>query len=118
MRIHIHRVIPQETNQRNPALVSQFDRQARRGRNGSDTGNTRQQSLLNDLKRSTSTHQQQMPMIRKSGMQQAMPNDLIDGVMPTYILTQQAQLPLLRKQTCRVQASGMAKHRLSRAQLR
>src|SRR5258708_33981402 len=79
--VHIHRMVSQKANQRNAALVCQFDGQARWDGDGGNEGNTRQHRFLDDFERSAPTHQQLITCVRNSIVYETIPDTIVDGVV-------------------------------------
>ena len=105
VRIDVHGVIAQEADERDAAGVGQFDGQAGGGGDGGDTGDAGQQGFLNDLERGTATNQQDMLAIRKRVMQQAMPDQFIDGIMTANVFAQEEKFSGAGEEAGGVQSS-------------
>ncbi len=118
MRIHVHGVVTQEADERDATPFGKFDREAGWRGNRGDTGNTRQQCLLDDFKRGASTDQQDMLCIRKLTVQQPMPDNFIYRVVASHILAQEQQFAIRAEETGGVQTSSVRKNGLPWTQTR
>src|SRR5579859_1047403 len=114
--IYIHSVVAQETDEGDAAGVGQFDGQAGGGGDGGDTGDACQQGLLDDLERGATTNEQDMLIIRKRIMQQAISDQFIDGIVTAHIFAQEEQFSAGGEEAGGMQSACVCKYVLLLAQ--
>jgi hypothetical protein len=82
MRVHVHAAVSQEANQTLTALGSKFHRELGWRQHRGDHWHACGQRLLHDLKRSASRHDQDVSHEREQAVEQAVSDNLVDGVVP------------------------------------
>src|SRR5215831_1688715 len=112
MRVDVEILAANETDERDATLDGDVDRQAGRGRYGSDERNPRQKGLLDDFEGRAAADEEQMIRERQAIPHQHAANHFIDSVVPADVFRHRFEPAVLRKQAGRMQAARLVEYLL------
>ncbi len=106
----------QESNQRQPQFARQLHRKARRSRHRRHNRQPRDDGLLHDLETASSANQKNRLGERNPAFEKGPPDNLVDRVVTSDVLSRHQQFSLRINQCRPVQSAGPAENSLRRPQ--
>src|SRR5205085_10462364 len=101
-----------EPAQRDPALRRERDGQRARCADADKNRRARHRSLLHELERQPPAHAYGAPVERDQPIEQGTTDDLVERVVPAYVLTGEDQPSVCLKQAGGVKTPGVLERRL------
>ena len=113
--VDVHRVSTQESDEPHARAFGELDGETRGGGYGREQWNLGHECFLHDLEARSSADHEDASFEREAIREQRCPDDLVDGVVSAYVLTQVDQVPFAIEEPGRVDASRLVETLLSGA---
>src|SRR6267378_5228079 len=115
-RVDVEAVLAQEADQRHAEAFGGRDREARRCADGREYRDPGGDGLLHDLIPGTTAHREQTVAERQQSVEKCAAHDLVDGVVPAYVLAQKLERARSVEETCGVKPASALEDALLFAQ--